>query len=161
MCTCGGAAHDVNGVTDQQPHARPCDTRDVVVPCTCTRATHAACARRHCMWGAACFWLSRQCFCSRGVFAAAANVFALCLLGERMFLLVFGPKFNEEVWSDGPSRSCWKVVHLMILRAGCFPDAPPSGDVFPVPAAQSRSSRRAVFSLIDQLPPSNPNFKTF
>ena len=33
-----------------------------------------------------------------GVFAAAANVFALCLLGERMFLLVFGPKFNEEVW---------------------------------------------------------------
>ena len=32
-----------------------------------------------------------------GVFAAAANVFALCLLGERMFLLVFGPKFNEEV----------------------------------------------------------------
>ena len=32
-----------------------------------------------------------------GVFAAAANVFALSLLGERMFLLVFGPKFNEEV----------------------------------------------------------------
>ena len=91
---CVAAPHMMSMVsTSSHVRDNACDTRDVVV--SCTRAPRRV--RTSIAWGAACFWLSRQCFCSRGVFAAAANVFALCLLGERVFLLVFGPKFNEEV----------------------------------------------------------------
>ena len=95
-CTC---ILSINGV-DCRPaamHVRACmcdhTTRRTWLVATRSMHTHV-----DCMGGCACFWSSGQCFCSRNVFAAAANVFALCLLGERMFLLVFGPKFNEEVW---------------------------------------------------------------
>ena len=88
---CGGAAHDVNA------WCRPAATCATMHATHATwlshaHARHAACARRLHGAGAACFWLSRQCFCSRGVFAAAANVFALCLLGE--------PNVFACVWSQ-------------------------------------------------------------
>ena len=55
---------------------------------------------------------------TRGVFAAAGNVFALCLLGERMFLLVFGPKFNEEVWwADGIGAQQWDCLGTRITTS--------------------------------------------
>ena len=62
-------------------------------------ARHACSVRTSTLHVGGCMFLAEPAMflLTCGVFAAAANVFALCLLGERMFLLVFGAKFNEEV----------------------------------------------------------------
>ena len=94
---CGGAPHMMSMVSTSS------HVRDHATHATWLSHAHARAPRsvrtstlhvgRGCMFLAEPAMFLLTC----GVFAAAANVFALCLLGERMFLLVFGVKFNEEV----------------------------------------------------------------
>ena len=102
---CGGAPHMMSMVSTSS------HVRDHATHATWLSHAHAtrATQRAHVdvAWGAACFRLSRQCFCSRAVFLLQRPMFLLCVCSaSECFCLCLVPNLTRKFGASG-EREWW------------------------------------------------------